>query len=121
MRERERERERERDRDVLALLCLYSWCFVISIVMWLSLVVSWVGLQCRFLVFHDHANSLAFLLIKTHNVKKDQMCKSPRKNVFLSLDFNLINAHSSNTTFISMASHLDLQCISKNHLQVISQ
>ena len=93
---------------------------MISIVVWLSLVVPWVGLQCIILVFHDHTNLLAFFIIKTHNVKRSNVQISEKKCIPV-LGFQLNQRKQFKHTCISMASLLDLQCISKNHLQVISQ
>ena len=41
-------------RGLIALLLLSSWCIVPVIVLWLFLMVPWVGLQCVIVVFSDY-------------------------------------------------------------------
>ena len=52
-----------RKRELVALLQLFSWCFVTVNVMWLFLTVPWVGLQCVIEVFPDQTH-LLFVLQK---------------------------------------------------------
>ena len=49
-------------RELVALLCLSSWLLVIVIVLWLFLMVPWVGLQCVIVVFPDHSHMLFYIL-----------------------------------------------------------
>ena len=48
--------------ELVDLLCLSSLCLVIAIVLWLFLMVSWVGLQYVIVVFPDQTH-LFFLHI----------------------------------------------------------
>ena len=51
-------------RELVALLYLSSWCFVTVIVLWLFLMVPWVGLQCVVVIFSDHTHLLFSLFAK---------------------------------------------------------
>ena len=42
----------------LLYFCLFNWCLVIVIVLWLFLTVPWVDLQCVIVVFPDHTHLL---------------------------------------------------------------
>ena len=46
------------ERELVALLCLSSQCLMTVIVLWLFLIVLWVGLQYEFVVFSDHTHLL---------------------------------------------------------------
>ena len=48
----------KRKRKLVALLLLSYRCIVAVGVMWLFLVVPWVGLQCVIVVFPDHTHLL---------------------------------------------------------------
>ena len=48
----------KRKRELVALLLLSYGCLVTVNVLWLFLKVSWVGLQCVVVVFHDHTHLL---------------------------------------------------------------
>ena len=50
----------ERKRKLVVLLLLFYICIVTINVLWLFLVVPWVGLQCVIVVFPDHTH-LVFL------------------------------------------------------------
>ena len=50
----------ERKRKLFALLILFYRCIVTINVLWLSLTVPWVGLQCVILVFSDHTHLLFY-------------------------------------------------------------
>ena len=45
-------------RKLVVLLLLSPWCLVTVIVLWLFLVVPWVGMQCVFVVFPDQTHLL---------------------------------------------------------------
>ena len=47
-----------RKRELVALILLSFACLVTVNVLWLFLVVPWVGLQCVIVVFPDHTHSL---------------------------------------------------------------
>ena len=47
-----------RKRELAALLWLSSWCLVAVSVLWLFLMVPWVGLQCVIVVFPHHTHLL---------------------------------------------------------------
>ena len=51
----------KRERKLVALLLLSYICIVTVNVLWLSLTVPWVGLQCVIMVFSHHTH----LLVKT--------------------------------------------------------
>ena len=48
-------------RELVALLRLSSWCLMI--VVWLFIVVPWVGLQFVIVVFPDHTHLLFFIIV----------------------------------------------------------
>ena len=48
----------KRKRKLVALLLLSYRCIVTINVLWLFLMVLWVGLQCVIVVFPDHAHLL---------------------------------------------------------------
>ena len=48
----------KRKKELVALLSLSYGCLVTVNVMWLFLMVSWVGLQCVIVVFPDHTHLL---------------------------------------------------------------
>ena len=48
----------KRKRKLVALLLLSHICLVTVNVLWLFLVVPWVGLQCVIVVFADHTHLL---------------------------------------------------------------
>ena len=45
-------------RELVALLCLFSWCLMV--VVWLFLTMPWVCLQLVIVVFPDHTHLLFF-------------------------------------------------------------
>ena len=55
-------------RELVALLRLSSWCLMI--VVWLFIVVPWVGLQFVIVVFPDHTHLLFFIIVgpNTHHL-----------------------------------------------------
>ena len=53
-----------RKRELVALLSLSYRCFVTVNVLWLFLMVPWVGLQCVIVVFGDHTHFLIPVYIK---------------------------------------------------------
>ena len=48
--------------ELVDLLCLPSLCLGIAIVLWLFLMVSWVGLECVIVVFPDHTHLFFFCI-----------------------------------------------------------
>ena len=54
-----------RKRELVALLCVFSWCLVI--VVWLFLVMPRVCLQFVILVFPDHTHLLFFMAYKENS------------------------------------------------------
>ena len=48
-------------RELVALLCLSSWCLVITV--WLFLAVPRVCLQFEIVVFPDHTHLLFFIIL----------------------------------------------------------
>ena len=40
--------------ELVTLLCLFVWCLVVVIVLWLFLAMPWVGLKCVIVVFPSH-------------------------------------------------------------------
>ena len=48
----------KRKRELVALLLLSYGCLVTVNALWLFFKVSWVGLQCVIVVFHDHTHLL---------------------------------------------------------------
>ena len=55
---------REEERELVALLLLSFGFLVTANVLWLFLMVLWVGLQCVIVVFPDHTH----LLFATHKM-----------------------------------------------------
>ena len=56
----------KRKRKLFALLLLSYRCIVTINVLWLFLIVPWVGLQCAIVVFPDHTHlPFAFVLTKS--------------------------------------------------------
>ena len=53
-------------RQLVALLCMPYWCFVTVIVLWLFLMMPWVGLQCVVVVFHCLFNIECSFLFCNH-------------------------------------------------------
>ena len=54
----------KRDRELVALLLLSYGCLVTINLLWLFLMVPWVGLQCVIVVFPDHTQLLFCLLLE---------------------------------------------------------
>ena len=61
----------KKKRKLAALLLLSSRCIVTIDVVWLFLVVPWVGLQYVIVVFPDHTH----LLFKCLSMKENVMCR----------------------------------------------
>ena len=57
----------KRKRKLVALLLLNCKCIVTTSVMWLFLLVPWVGLQCVIEVFPDHTH-LLFMAYTAHGM-----------------------------------------------------
>ena len=47
-------------RELVALLCLFSWCLMDAV--WLFLTLPWVCLQFVIMVFPDHTHLLFFIM-----------------------------------------------------------
>ena len=54
------------ERGLVALLCLSFWCHDVVIVLWLFLVVPWIGQQCVIVVFSDHAHFFCYHVVYCH-------------------------------------------------------
>ena len=59
-----------RKRKLVSLLLLYYRCIVTINVLWLFLMMPWVGLQCVIVVFPDHTNLLFFCRSKKKKSNK---------------------------------------------------
>ena len=57
----------KRKRTLAALLLLPYRCIVTILVLWLFLIVHWVGLQCVIVVFPDHTHLVfSVILVVSH-------------------------------------------------------
>ena len=59
----------KRKRKLVALLLLSHSCIVTINVLWLFLMLPWVGMQCMIVVFPDHT----YILFKLSPIFKDRL------------------------------------------------